>query len=192
MYTLIYPWLTSYALAHARPLVALCGLTALFVIWASVLAQTRWEKSLLVIMALLVWVMHSALVPILLFLPPVLINLLLAWLFGKTLRAEEIPLITRFARLEQGEISPELASYTRKLTAAWTGFFLLMALISVALAWSGNLMYWSIFTSFINYLCAGLFMLGEYLYRRARFAQYDHLPPWQLAGLINRALRDAR
>ena len=50
----------------------------------------------------------------LLFIPPILINAMLAWLFGRTLVRGRVPLIARFALMEQGTLSAELAAYTRR------------------------------------------------------------------------------
>src|SRR5262245_7530797 len=61
---------------------------------------------------------------LLLFVPPVAINLALCTLFARTLVAGREPLVSRFARLERGgQLPPELARYTLNLTRAWAGFF---------------------------------------------------------------------
>ena len=71
---------------------------------------------------------------------PVLLNLVLCFLFARTLRAGSEPLVTRFARAERGgELPAELARYTRRLTAAWAAFFALMAATSAGLALWGSL-----------------------------------------------------
>jgi uncharacterized membrane protein len=110
----------------------------------------------------------------LLFIPPVLINAMLAWLFGRTLVRGRVPLIARFAMMEQGTLSAELAGYTRTLTWAWTLLFLAAALFSLALALSGHRDAWSLFTNFINYLLVAALFLGEFAYRRLRFPNYRH------------------
>ena len=116
----------------------------------------------------------------LLFLPPIVINLALAWLFGRTLVQGRVPLIARFALIEQGTLSPELQAYTRMLTWLWTLLFIAAAAISAGLALSGDRDAWSMFTNLINYLLvAGLF-LGEFVYRRLRFRNYRHHSPLQL------------
>jgi uncharacterized membrane protein len=122
-----------------------------------------------------------------LFLPPVAINLALCWLFGRTLRAGREPLIARFAALEQGVLTPELAAYARRVTWAWTLLFALAALASAALALSGHRDAWSLFTNFLNYALVAALFLGEYAYRRLRFRAYRHLPPHQLLRNVRRA-----
>ena len=70
----------------------------------------------------------------LLFLPPVCVNLGLAWFFGRTLAPGREALITRFARLEHPQPDIQRMAYTRRLTGIWAAFFLLMAAVSTALA----------------------------------------------------------
>lgn len=116
----------------------------------------------------------------LLFVPPIVINAMLAWLFGRTLVHGRVPLIARFAQIEQGTLSAELAIYTRTLTLLWTLLFIAAALLSFALAMSGHRDAWSLFTNFINYLLVGALFLGEFAYRRRRFPNYRHHSPLQL------------
>jgi uncharacterized membrane protein len=73
----------------------------------------------------------------LLLLPPVLLNGIMAWLFGRTLKRGETPLIERVARAIRGPgavISPEVTAYTRAVTQAWTCLFALLAAIDLVLA----------------------------------------------------------
>ncbi len=115
-----------------------------------------------------------------LFVPPILVNATLAWLFGRTLVRGRVPLIARFAVMEQGTLSAELAAYTRTLTWLWTLLFIAAALLSLALAMSGHRDAWSLFTNFINYLLVAALFLGEFVYRRLRFRNYRHHSPLQL------------
>lgn len=116
----------------------------------------------------------------LLFVPPILINLVLAWLFGRTLVRGRVPLIARFAIIEQGTLSAELAAYTRTLTWLWTSLFIGAAALSLALALSGQRDAWSLFTNFLNYLLVAALFVGEFVYRRLRFRNYRHHSPLQL------------
>jgi uncharacterized membrane protein len=122
----------------------------------------------------------------LLFIPPVALNLALCWLFGRTLVRGRVPIIARFAMMEQSVLTPELAAYTRALTRVWTLLFAACAAASAGLALSGNRDAWSLFTNLLNYLLvAGLF-LGEFAYRRLRYRGYRHQSPWKLARNIGR------
>jgi uncharacterized membrane protein len=109
---------------------------------------------------------------------PVLLNLILCFLFARTLRGGSEPLITRFARVERGgQLPAELARYTRRLTIAWAAFFALMAATSAALALWGSFAAWSLFTNVLNYALVVVFFVAEYAYRRVRYRQYPHASP---------------
>jgi uncharacterized membrane protein len=115
-----------------------------------------------------------------LFVPPIVINLALAWVFGRTLVRGRIPLIARFAIMEQGTLSAELVTYTRTLTWLWTLLFVAAAAVSLALGLSGHRDAWSLFTNFLNYVLVAALFLGEFVYRRLRFRNYRHHSPLQL------------
>lgn len=63
---------------------------------------------------------------------PTLVLLWLAWFFGRTLRAGEMPLIERVARVAKPALSPALVRYTRLLTALWCAYFVAAALLNLA------------------------------------------------------------
>ena len=89
--------------------------------------------------------------------------------------------MSRFARIHRGgELAPDLARYTRNLTAAWAVFFLVMAVISATLAVTGPLAAWSLFSNLLNYLLVVLFFVLEYAYRRVRYRHHPHASPWQM------------
>lgn len=110
---------------------------------------------------------------LLLYLPPVIVNLLLCWFFGRTLVAAREPIISVIARLDRGSLPDDLASYTRGLTWVWAVFFALTAVASAMLALSAPQELWAIFND-ISYLFAGLLFFGEFVYRRARYRRYPH------------------
>jgi Predicted membrane protein len=120
------------------------------------------------------------------YLPPIVIDLALCGVFASTLRHGREPLISRFARAEQGTLTPELTRYTRNLTRIWSGLFMLMALFAAGLARWGSFAAWSVFTGGISYALIGALFLGEYGYRRWRFPHYRHAPPWTLLRTIRR------
>jgi uncharacterized membrane protein len=121
-------------------------------------------------------------------LPPILVPLALAWIFGRTLAGNRTPLISRFAELEQGgTLTPELARYTRRLTWLWTLFLVALAVASARLSAGGNREAWSWFTNFASYLLIGALFAGEYAWRRIRFRNYRHDSPLKLASRIRLA-----
>jgi uncharacterized membrane protein len=111
----------------------------------------------------------------LIYLPPILINIALMVLFGRTLLRGSIPLVTRFASLWRGQLDQMVALYTRRVTIAWTIFFALMALESTALALFAPLSIWSLFTNFVNYALTLLFFLVEYQMRFYCLPAHKHM-----------------
>jgi len=110
-----------------------------------------------------------------LFLPPILINLLLGFLFARTLRAGSTPLISTFARIVHGHELDEVAQhYTRAVTQLWVGLFMLLALGSLLLALFAPLEIWSLFTNFINYILVLLVFMVEYQVRIRRLSHLKH------------------
>ena len=129
-----------------------------------------------------------------LYLPPIIVPAFLACVFGNTLRPGRTPLISQLIRLLQapGDDEPESAvwSYARRLTAAWTAFFIALAtfnLLLAALAVPDGLLrasidpplavsheLWSLFTNLIDYLLVAAFFVIEYAYRRHRFPRQPY------------------
>jgi uncharacterized membrane protein len=110
----------------------------------------------------------------LLLLPPVAIPVSLIMVFGGSLRAGQIPLVTRMAKLARDELPADLERYTRALTVFWTAVFALLALSAVGLALFASRELWSLATNFIHYLVIGVVFIAEYLYRRWRFRHHEH------------------
>jgi uncharacterized membrane protein len=145
--------------------------------WLSALVATLVAASTL---ALVLW-LAAHLPGMLLYVPPVAINLALCAFFARTLRQGYEPLVSGFARIDRGgQLAPDLARYTRNLTRAWAGFFVLMAAISATLAVTGPLAAWSLFSNILNYLLVVLFFILEYVYRRVRYRHHAHASPWQM------------
>ncbi len=103
-------------------------------------------------------------------------NVGLAGLFGLSLRSSKGSLVTRMARIVHGGgLLPEhVELYTRRVTTAWTVFFLLMALVSVGLFAFGNPVWWSVFVNFLSLPLTLLMFLLEYLVRRLHLRDFEH------------------
>lgn len=117
---------------------------------------------------------------------PVVVNLLLARLFQMTLETGSEPLISRIARISRQEptLPAELAAYTRQLTAAWAGFFLLLTLNSALLAMFASIETVMLFANSLNMVFIALFFVLENLYRRFRYHHHGHTPLRQLVGTL--------
>lgn len=124
--------------------------------------------------------------PPLFYLPPILINLAMALLFGRTLRAGSRPLITRYAMLLHPQLDRDVVGYTRSVTRVWTGFFLFLAAESLLLALYAPLEVWSLFCNVLNYVFTALLFVGEYRYRLRRLPGLDHPGFLQFLSVVMR------
>lgn len=118
---------------------------------------------------------------------PVLVNLLLARLFQMTLQPGAEPLISRIARTARQEpagLPAELADYTRRLTLAWTVFFLLLALNSLLLAAFASMNTILMFANTLNVLFMAIFFVVENIYRLYRYQAYPHTPLLRLMATL--------
>jgi uncharacterized membrane protein len=90
-----------------------------------------------------------------------------ALFFGLSLIPPRVALCTRFARYAHEVMTPELARYTRRVTAAWTLFFVGMGLISSVLFFSPlPFSVWSAFNTLFTLPLVGLMFAAEYAVRR--------------------------
>jgi uncharacterized membrane protein len=153
-------WLAASAVGFA--LTIRRGLTSLSVLFGTLL-----------IAGIALWWWGSAVD--LIYVPPVLINIALMILFGRTLLPGATPLVARIASLWRGELDQEVALYTRRVTIAWTAFFALMAAESAVLALFAPLYIWSMFTNLLNYVFVLSFFVIEYQLRLYVLSSHEHL-----------------
>lgn len=146
--------------------------------------------SLLIALPLLWWLAHSQFAQLPLLLVPVVFMSLVAWFFGRTLRAGQTPLITRMVlEIDQetmDTLAPKLVRYTRGLTLAWALLLgglavanLLLACCAIPdgiLATAGIMppvtvtkTQWSWFANILNYGVIGAFFVLEFFYRERHF-----------------------
>lgn len=92
-------------------------------------------------------------------------NLLLAWMFGRTLVPGREALVTMFARLVHGELPPDVVRYTRQVTLAWTIFFAAIFVASCALYLGGHLAAWSMLANIVSPLLVAAMFVVEYALR---------------------------
>lgn len=117
----------------------------------------------------------------------VAINLALAILFGASLRNGHMPLIARAISVIEGPerlALPRVAGYARKLTAAWTGLFVIQTMIFVIMiAWwlpsvaaNEQLHRWGVtYLHLGGLLLPALFMAVELGFRRWYLRHIPHL-----------------
>src|SRR5690606_21535431 len=130
--------LSSARDSHPLALAALLVLVLLLL--ASPMAGRRaWAWLALPLLAAGCWALYRAgHAPLPLLLVPVAFIGLVAWVFGRTLRAGRLPRRTRvvpvLADVPPGGMEPALARYTRGLTLAWTLLLLALGAVNLLLA----------------------------------------------------------
>jgi uncharacterized membrane protein len=92
-------------------------------------------------------------------------QLILFMTFGRTLLAGRQPLCTRFAEAMHAPLTPQHENYARQVTAAWTLFFALMAVVSSGLFFLAPLSIWSFFANFLTLPLVALMFIAEYWVR---------------------------
>ena len=103
--------------------------------------------------------------PLLLKFNPVFVNLALTIIFLSSLfRPPSI--IESIARLQTPNLSSNGVEYTRKVTIAWSIFFLVNAAIASYTAIFSSIEIWTVYNGLIAYLLIGLFFLVEFNIRR--------------------------
>ena len=136
------------------------------------------------------WLYRAGLVTLPLLIAPVAFVAVVAWVFGRSLAAGRVPLITRIVSGLDGvppeRLPPDVAAYARTLTGLWTGVLLLLGLANLVLALlaepAGLLAQaglaspypithaqWSWFANLLNYGLVGGFFFLEFQWRRRRF-----------------------
>jgi len=101
------------------------------------------------------------------------IHLFLAVGFGSTLRHGHTPLITTLAARVHRELTPAMRVYTRKVTLAWTIYFLVMAGLSVALFEYAHFESWALFANLLTPCAIALMFGGEYALRYRLHPEFE-------------------
>lgn len=123
-----------------------------------------------------------------LFLEHVLFNGALGYLFGSSLAPSRVPLCSEFAAIVHGRpLAPEIAAYTRRITAAWALFFAAIVAVSALLFATASIEAWSTFANYLTLPLVALMFAAEHACRR--FA----LPNVRRSGMVEsfRAYRRA-
>lgn len=162
-------------------LVALTPIT-LFAVWTARRSKHRvLGAALLAAIALAAWLGWGTLerhFPDIFFIEHATTNLLLAFVFGRTLAAGREPLVALFARLVHGTIPPEVQRYARQVTLAWTAFFATLFTLSCALYFGGFLAAWSLLANILSPILITAMFVLEYAVRLRA------LPNWEQVGIL--------
>jgi uncharacterized membrane protein len=103
---------------------------------------------------------------------PVLVNGALLVAFARTL-LHGPPLVETFARLQDGDLTEAQVRYCRTVTGIWSAFFAANAAACFALARSGDMWLWTLYTGLVSYLLVGALFAGEFVVRSWRFRNYQ-------------------
>jgi uncharacterized membrane protein len=95
---------------------------------------------------------------------PALVNLALLVLFGVSLRRPP-SMAERLARLSEPDLPAHAVVYTRQVTMAWCGFFIVNGSLAALTASVGSDRVWALYNGGVAYALMGLFAGGEYLVR---------------------------
>jgi uncharacterized membrane protein len=102
--------------------------------------------------------------------------------FGATLRPGHEALVTRFARRSGEALSASARAYTRRVTLAWTVFFVTIACVSTLLFFLAPLAQWSVFANLLTLPLTAAMFAGE-------FAVRLRVQPERCRGGLMRSLR---
>jgi len=91
---------------------------------------------------------------------------LMAASFGVSLLGHRVALCTQLADQVHGPLTPQEVLYTRRVTAAWALFFLLITAATLILFLRAPLRLWSLFANFCVLPLIGLMFVAEYAVRR--------------------------
>jgi uncharacterized membrane protein len=102
-----------------------------------------------------------------LFLEHILFNTALGCLFGRSLAPGREPLCSQFAAIVHGRpLAPQIAAYTRRITAAWALFFAAIVTVSALLFATASIEAWSTFANYLTLPLVALMFAAEHACRR--------------------------
>jgi uncharacterized membrane protein len=91
---------------------------------------------------------------------------LMALSFGQSLLGDRVALCTQLADKVHGPLTSQEVFYTRRVTAAWALFFVLITVVTLGLFVFAPLRTWSLFANFCVVPLIGLMFVAEYVVRR--------------------------
>ena len=112
--------------------------------------------------------------------------LIVLTIFASSLLRGHTPLIARFACLTRGTLTPELVTYTRRVTIAWCLFCIFMIatpLLLLAFAPGATI---TVFITTLNLPLLAAMAGGEYVYRLIRYRHLSHETPAEMVRLMRR------
>jgi uncharacterized membrane protein len=105
---------------------------------------------------------------------PVIVSVALLVAFGSSLRG--VPVVERFARLQEASLNPAEVRYCRTVTWVWCGFFALNAVVATTLALAASRETWALYCGVLAYVAIGGLLAAEYVVRKVRFGRFGNGP----------------
>lgn len=174
---LLYPLLLHVSIIADLPHLQVPAIIALAagMLWRNLARAEALPWCLLIAVALSALALHASESALyVLYLPPIVLPLLLLFVFGRTLLPGREPLITAIGEASRGPLSAAMRAYTRRVTQCWVAVLAAMFSWSLILVQMDDPKLWSWFTNFINYgMVIGLF-IAEFFVRRLKFPDHDH------------------
>lgn len=182
---LVYLLLIFLSVPWQLPWLGMLALLAFgaHILWPALLRARPWAWLMMLILgAAGAWAVFSGDGRALVQLVPVLIFLMLALFFGRTLVGDSVPLVTRIAagvrdiplqRTAQ-DMEPALLRYTRRVTVLWTGVFLILAGEDLLMLWLAPPLPWPYVVNAANFVIVLGLLGGEYLYHSRHYPNAKH------------------
>ena len=123
---------------------------------------------------------------------PSVVSAVMLVAFGITL-LRGMPMIERFARLQDPDLTTDEVRWCRLWTGIWTGFFAFNGTTAGVLAAAGMTRAWAVYSGGVAYGLMGLLFASEWTIRKARFRRLgDSLPERLLRRLLDLTGEDRR
>ena len=104
----------------------------------------------------------------------VTIHAALAAMFALTLRPGQDPLVSALARrVHGGSMTPAMEAYSRKVTVAWSLYFVAMAGLSIGLFLFAPFDTWALFANLLTPLALVLMFVGEFVLRYRLHPEFE-------------------
>jgi uncharacterized membrane protein len=161
---LAYPFIVLAGLRFLPPL-ALLAVPILLLLARLVLGRRGPTEAVLGVAALVVLALNVVDAALAVRAWPVLVSLGMAALFAASFRWGPV-MVERIAEAAEGPMPAAARPYLRRVTAVWTGFFLLNAAMAGWTVRYGTLEQWALYNGFVSYVLLGMLFAGEMLVRR--------------------------
>ncbi len=96
---------------------------------------------------------------------PVMISLLMFTVFLYSI-FQPPTIIERLARLKTPKLSPTVIHYTKKVTIAWSLFFIVNGLIALWTTFFAATQTWAFYNGFLSYILIGIMFTTEFIIRQ--------------------------